>query len=196
MNERTFDAGQAHRLEDPARLTWLPPDEVVRQLSVKPGAVVADIGAGTGYFALPIARAVGEAGSVFAVDFQSEMLSLIRAKLARTGSPSNIHVVEGEAARTTLPARSCDAVFMANLWHELDDYPGVLREVSRILRPRGTLAIVDWRADLPSPPGPPLEHRIPASRVQATLRENGWSVLKADRVGLYSHLILASLDPA
>ncbi len=194
MNERTFDASQAHRLEDPERFTWLPPDEVIGQLSISPGAVVADIGAGTGYFAFPIAGAVGEGGSVFAVDFQSEMLSHIRTKLARPGSPTNINLVEGEAARTTLPAGSCDVVFMANLWHELDDYPKILREAGRILRQGGTLVIVDWRADIPSPPGPPLEHRVSASQVQVTLRETGWSVLKAGQVGIYSHLLLASLN--
>lgn len=193
MNERTFNAGHAHRLEDPERLTWLPPDEVIGQISIKPGAVVADIGAGTGYFTLPIARAVGDAGRVYAVDFQREMLSHIRKKLSAPGSPSNVQVVEGEAARTTLPAGSCDVVFMANLWHELDDYPDVLREVGRILRAGGFLAIVDWRADLPSPPGPPVEHRVAASRVQATLRDNGWSVLKGGQVGIYSHLILAEV---
>lgn len=193
MNERTFHASQAYRLEDPERLTWLPPDEVIGQMSIKPGAVVADIGAGTGYFALPIARAVGEAGRVYAVDFQGEMLSHIKTKLSLPGSPSNIHVVEGDATRTTLPAGSCDVAFMANLWHELDDYPGVLREAGRILRPGGLLAIVDWRAELSSPPGPPQEHRVSASRVQATLRDKGWSVLKAGHVGIYSHLILAEV---
>jgi ubiquinone/menaquinone biosynthesis C-methylase UbiE len=192
MNERTFHSSQAHRLEDPERLKWLPLDEVIGQIPLKPGSVVADVGAGTGYLTIPLARAVGEIGRVIAVDLQKEMLTRIREKLAAPGNPSNVDLVEGDAARTTLPPQSCDIVVMVNIWHELDDYPAVLVEAARILRPEGALVIVDWRADLPSPPGPPAEHRVAALQVQTTLEQSSWSIHRSGTIGLYSHLIVAS----
>lgn len=193
MNERTFHHANAHRLEDPERLTWLPPAEVLAALAVAPGLTVADVGAGTGYFSLPIARTVGPKGKVFAVDLQKEMLAMIREKLTPSEQPKNVELVEAPAIRTTLPGRSCDMVFMANIWHELDDHAGVLREIGRILRPGGALAILDWRHDLPSPPGPPPEHRIPLASVHEVLEDNGWKILLSTTVGQYSYLLKASL---
>jgi ubiquinone/menaquinone biosynthesis C-methylase UbiE len=192
MNERTFHFSQAHRLEDPERLKWLPVDEVIGAIPLKPGSVVADVGAGTGYVTIPLARAVGEKGRVIAVDIQQEMLSKIREKLAASGNPPNVDLVEGDAAHTTLPPQSCDIVLMVNIWHELDDYPAVLVEAGRILRPEGELVIVDWRADLPSPPGPPAEHRVSVLQMQATLDHSSWSTVRSGTIGLYSHLIVAS----
>jgi len=69
MNTRTFKASDAHRLDDPERLKWLPPDEAIQMLSLEPGMTVADIGAGTGYFSLPFARAIAPEGRVLAWTF-------------------------------------------------------------------------------------------------------------------------------
>ncbi len=191
MNERTFHSSQAHRLDDPERRQWLPPDEVTAQIPLKEGDAIADIGAGTGYFTLHSARIVGESGRVFAVDFQRGMLERIKLKLAVPGSPSNVELIDGEAANTSLPAQSCDVVFMANIWHELDNHTAVLTEAVRILRPGGKLVIVDWRSDLPAPPGPPPEYRVSSDQVQTTLQDRGWQVMETTTVGMYSHLILA-----
>ncbi len=158
-----------------------------------PGMTIADVGAGTGYFALPCAEAVGREGKVLAVDFQKEMLEKIRNKLSESGAPQNVVLVEGEVTRTTLPGDSCDLVFMANLWHELDDEGGVLSEVKRIIRPGGRLAILDWKADLVPPPGPPAAHRISQDNLRHVLLWHGWSVKYAENVGMYSYLIIAVL---
>ena len=81
MHDRRFPASQAERLDNPERLLWLPPGDVLAALGVQIGATVADVGAGTGYFALPLSSAVGAAGKVYAVDGQSEMLAWIKGKL-------------------------------------------------------------------------------------------------------------------
>lgn len=192
--DRVFDVANAHRLDSPERLVWLPPDEVLRRLPMRRGMTIADIGAGTGFFALPLARAIGE-GKLFAVDLQPGMLELLRAKVADPGAPANIAVVQGRADATSLPVASCDMGFLANLWHELPDHAAVLGEMRRILKPDATLAILDWRPDVERPPGPPSEHRIPAEEVRHTLEAQGWSCRPPLLVARYSYLILGRLAP-
>ncbi|MCC6860168.1 MAG: methyltransferase domain-containing protein [Bryobacterales bacterium] len=193
MNERTFNAAGAHKLEDPERLVWLPPAEVLNHLRLEPGMCVADIGAGAGYFAIPIALRIAP-GPLFAVDFQPEMLARLREKLSRPDMPANLQLVEGSAHKTNLPSDSCDRILMANLWHELDEHPGVLREAARLLRPGGLLVILDWRHDVDRPPGPPLEHRIRMEDAVYTLEHSGFTVQGYGRVGSYNYLITASVS--
>ena len=191
MHERRFDPKQAHKLEDPERPNWLPPDEVLAALALKPGQTVADIGAGTGYFAIPMSRVVGDGGKVLAVDCAAEMLRLLRQKLADSGAPRNIELIEGDAAKSNLPAASCDLVLFANVWHEVDDHTEALRECERILRPQGRVAILDWSPDATRPPGPPLEHRIGRATVESMFAESDWSVQSAREIGPYTYLIIA-----
>lgn len=190
MNERTFHAANAHKLEDPERRTWLPPEELIRLLELHPDSEVADIGAGTGYFALPIAEVL-ETGTVYAVDLQEEMLDRLRAKLDQAPPRGSVRLFQGDAAATGLPASSVDRVLMANLWHELDDQPAALREAARILRPGGRLLILDWRPDMPSPPGPPSDHRIPAEVTAATVDAAAWQVLGREPFGKFHYVVIA-----
>jgi len=192
MNERTFLAKDAHKLEDPERHTWLPPADVLARLGLRKGMTVADIGAGTGYFTLPISREIGNTGRVFAVDLQQEMLELLRKKLPR--ELTNVELHKGEALATTLKDHSIDLAFIANVWHELDDYSTVLKEIHRILKPAGKLAILDWRPDVSVPPGPPFEHRIAPDKVAQQLRDEGWKVTSSDQVGTYGYLVQGALQ--
>ena len=193
MNERTFHASEAHKLETPERLSWLPPAEIVAALNLRNAMTIADVGAGTGFFSIPIAKEVGTSGKVIAVDMQQEMLNLLAQKLHNLDSPLNIELIKGEASNTTLTEHSVDVVFMANVWHELDDHALVLKEVQRILRPDGRLIILDWRTDVTQPPGPPLHHRIASEAVADLLRRHRWTPLPAMHVGLYSYIVQAML---
>jgi ubiquinone/menaquinone biosynthesis C-methylase UbiE len=191
MNERTFQVSNAQRLEDPERKKFLPPLEVVHALDLQPGMAIADIGAGTGYFALPIASAVSSEGRVYAVDFQTGMLDLLGQKLLESGAPPNVSLIHGSASHTTLPPTCVDFVFMANIWHEVDEHALILKETARILRHPGRLAVLDWRPDCAPPPGPPADHRVSGARVAETLEANGWRPERSGHVGKYSYLILA-----
>jgi len=191
VNERTFRAENAKILEDPDRLTWLPPAGVINALALRTGMHVVDVGAGTGYFSIPIAEAVGAGGRVTAVDLQREMLDLLAAKIKKRGGPGNVGLVLGEATATGVGAQSADIVLMANIWHELDDHPSVLAEMRRLLAPGGVLAVLDWHPDREPPPGPPADHRISAGDVAAEISDNGWRVSDTRDVGLYHYLILA-----
>lgn len=116
-------------------------------LSPHQGDAIADVGAGTGYFLLPLAHAVGMAGKVYAVDAQNEMLALLLQKLHER-SVHNIELIRAEAESTTLPDSCCDLVFLANVGHEFADGFAVLEESRRILKHRGRIAVLDWRPDV------------------------------------------------
>ena len=189
MGDRLFKPQDAHKLEDPERQVWLPVADVIRSSAIRPGMHVADVGAGTGYFAIPIARAVGVGGKVYAVDLQPEMLSKLREKLTGPDAPRNIELVRGEASETTLPSRSVDVVFLANVWHEVEDPAAALQESARILAPGGSLALLDWRSDTSSPPGPPADHRLPAAGVLQFLVKSGWTTDGSAHIGRYSYFI-------
>jgi SAM-dependent methyltransferase len=189
MNERTFRASEAHRLDLPERLNWMPPREAIDLLELKSGMIVADIGAGTGYFALPFSQAVQPNGKIWAVDLQMGMLDVLAGKLA--SFDGDIELLQGTAHETHLPVGSCDLAFLGNIWHELDDRAGALAEVERILRPNGRIAIVDWRTGVDYPPGPPPDHRIAAADVEAQLLSAGWQDVKCNLYGKFSYLISA-----
>jgi ubiquinone/menaquinone biosynthesis C-methylase UbiE len=188
MNDRRFDASKAGLLDDPARLVWLPPAEVIDALAVAIGDSIADIGAGTGYFALPLAQAAGPLGKVVAVDAQAEMLAILRLKLD-AGAVSNIELVHEEADSTGLSNASCNLVFMANVWHEFADRAAVLREAQRILKAGGQIAILDWRPDVEREAGPPLDHRLSALDAAYILQSAGFAEVKQSNVGKYSWLV-------
>ena len=203
MHERRFRPSQMHRLEDPNRKNWLPPGDILACLGLQPGFAVADIGAGTGYFTLPIAAAIGNAGRVFAVDVAPEMLARLREKTAEIGF-TNVECVEAEASATTLAAASCDCVLLANVWHEFDDHAAVLAEARRILRPGGQIALLDWRPDADGAPGelarrggepvhgPPLEHRISADSARQSLLQAGFASSAPPRLFSFSWLVIGT----
>jgi len=193
MNDRVFKHTEAHKLEDPDRPKSLPPAEVLSLVEITPGMKVADIGAGTGYFAIPIARAIGNSGCVFAVDLQPEMLEMLRRKLDLPDAPGNISLQQGPASSLPLADASVDLVLYANIWHELDDHDAALRDAFRVLGPQGRIAILDWRKDKTPPPGPPQEHRISADSVSAFLESNGCRQISSHNVGAYSHVVVADL---
>ncbi len=194
MNDRVFKHTEAHKLEDPERLKWLPPAEVLGHLRLGPGMKVADIGAGTGYFSIPIARAVGALGHVFAVDLQPEMLDLLHRKLEQANAPSNVSLHQAAASQLPLPDRSVHMILYANIWHELEDLDGVFREALRISVLGGKIAILDWRDDCSPPPGPPQEHRISDGSVMSFLKAKGCGDLAPKHVGRFGYLVTAELN--
>lgn len=188
-NERRFDPRSKDKLESPDRGEQFPVDAILDAAGVCGMLIVADIGAGSGYFALPMGRRVGK-GKIFAVDSSAELLEVIRGKLAAEDAPKNVELVEGEDSATGLAAASCDLIFLSAVWHEIDDHAAAMREFSRIAAPNAKLAIVDWSPDGIRPPGPPLDHRIARADVEKTLEEGGWGVVKSDVVTASTYIVV------
>jgi ubiquinone/menaquinone biosynthesis C-methylase UbiE len=185
---RRFDPGSAPKLDDPERQIALPVARILELVGIRSGMNVADIGAGSGYFSVPIAHAV-HPGTVFAVDMSKEMLGKLKDRIpVQLG---NITPVEASAVATTLDESSCDLVFVASVWHELDEPGAALAEFSRILRPGGLLAIIDWSPDTIPPPGPPSAHRISLTNVEETLRRHGWHIASSEACSPNAYAVIA-----
>jgi len=148
------------RIEDPARDEWQRPDDVVRALGLKKGQTVCDIGAGPGYFALRIARTVGDRGHVFAVDVDPEILGALRERIERAGA-RNVTPVLALPADPLVPAASCNLILIVNTYHHFPDGVTYLRTLRRALAPRGRIANIDFhKRELPGGLGPPLLAKV------------------------------------
>ena len=127
------------------------PDRVMRELAVVPGMVVADFGAGSGYYTERLARAVGPTGRVLAVDIQPEMLQMIGERSRKLGL-TNIELVRSTEDDPRLPSGVLDLILMVDVYHELAAPQRVLRAMKPALSPRGRIAIVEFRKEDPGVP--------------------------------------------
>jgi ubiquinone/menaquinone biosynthesis C-methylase UbiE len=149
-------------LERPERAVEEQPDRVVEGMALAPDAVVADIGAGSGYFTFRLARAVPD-GRVLAVDVQPEMLEILETRMAEA-EVENITLVLGTASDPNLAEASVDAILLVDTYHEFDYPLEMARAMTRALRPGGRLYLVEYRAEDPEIPILPL-HKM--TEVQA-----------------------------
>jgi ubiquinone/menaquinone biosynthesis C-methylase UbiE len=162
--------------ESSERDAWQKPFEVIRALGVQPGATVADIGAGTGYFARRWAVAVGQEGTVFAADLEPNMVVELRASAERD-SLGNLIPVLASADDPRLPDGTTDLIFICNTWHHIADRVAYARRLKRDLAPGGRVAIVDfYKRALPV--GPPSPHKLTAAEVQAEFEAAGYRLAK------------------
>jgi ubiquinone/menaquinone biosynthesis C-methylase UbiE len=150
-------------LEDPSRAAWQKPEEVVRVLNLKSGENVADIGAGSGYFSVRFARAVGPAGRVFAVDIDLDMLAYIEQR-ARQENLRNIRTILADPHDPGLAAASVDLIFICATLHHITDRAKYYPLLAKALRPGGRIVIIDFQKRM-LPVGPSLEMKIAREEV-------------------------------
>lgn len=133
-------------LDRPERESEERPSLAVRELTLEPGMVVADVGAGSGYYTERLAYAVGPTGRVLAVDLQPEMLALVGERARKLGL-TNIELVRAAEDDPRLPARAVDLILMVDVYHELASPQRVLRAMKAALSPRGRIAILEYRKE-------------------------------------------------
>jgi len=134
------------RLERPDRVAGLKIDYIISSLALKPGLVVADIGAGPGVLSLPLAKAVAPSGKVYAEDIDKGFLDRIKQKAA-DGHVTNIVTVLGEFVDPKLPARDVDVVLFHDVLHHIENRGGYLKAAAGYLKPNGRIAVVELPPD-------------------------------------------------
>jgi SAM-dependent methyltransferase len=172
MHHRFQDAeGWAQEFDAPERDAWQQPDRVVAALALAPDAVVADLGAGTGYFSVRLARAVPQ-GRVIGLDVEPEMVRYLADRAQREGLAN---LLAGEATATDAGLREpVDLVLVVDTYHHIEDRTAYFARLRERLRPGGRVAIVDFRLD--SERGPPREHKIAPEAVRAELEAAGYAL--------------------
>lgn len=161
----------ARSFDDPARDAWQMPERVIEALNLAPGATVADLGAGTGYFSMRLARAVPQ-GTVYAVDIEPAMLAYIEKRAAAAGVTNIVTVRAGERS-PNLP-KPVDVLLVVDTYHHLPDRVAYFRQAQASLTRSGRVAIIDFRKD--SPEGPPPEFRFEADQIVREMEIAGYRV--------------------
>ena len=174
-HEHTFrDAEKwAHIFDDPKRDAWQKPHEVIQALALRPDAVVADIGAGTGYFATRLANVVPK-GRVYAVDTEPDMVKHLASRAQREGL-KNLSAVAGKPDDPKLPQKA-DLALLVDVYHHIENRERYFRQLAGSLKPGGRVAIIDFRMD--SPDGPPRSARIAPEHVKREFLAAGYELVQ------------------
>lgn len=174
-------------LERPERETEERPDLLTPALNVQPGQVVADLGAGSGYHTWRLAKAVGPAGRVYAVDIQLEMLDALRQRMAAR-QVTNVVTVLGTVEDPKLPDTALDLVLLVDVYHEFSHPREMLAGVRRALKPGGRIVLVEFRAEDPKVPIKPL-HKLSEAQARRELEANGFEWVETIRTLPWQHVL-------
>ena len=178
----------AAAFDAPDRDAWQKPGEVIAALGIRPGLSVADVGAGTGYFAVRLASAVAPGGVVYAEDVEPGMLRWLRDRADKEGL-SNIVPVLGSAGEPRLPPGSCGLVLIVDTWHHLEDRVGYARKLKSALKPGGRVAVVDFKTGK-LPVGPPPAMKLSPQTVESEFRAAGYRMASPPRMLTYQYILV------
>jgi len=168
--DRHFDPEAAARIfDDPARDAWQMPDRVIAALACKPDRIVADIGSGTGYFTVRLARSVAK---VYGSDIEPGMVSYLARRASREGL-ANIVSVQASPDSPNLP-EPVDLILIVDTYHHIGKREAYFRRLTASLKPGGRIAIVDFKPD--SPEGPPAEFRFSPQQIESEMSAAGYTL--------------------
>ena len=167
-------------LEDPSRDDWQKPHEVVMALGLKSTDAIADIGAGTGYFAR---RFANHAGKVYAVDIDRALLAI-----AAKNAPANLETVLAAPDDPRLPERSVDIIFFCDVLHHIENRAAYYPKVAKALKPGGRIVVIEfYKKDMPI--GPPPSMKLSDEEVIAEFRNAGFSLAKRLDILPYQYIL-------
>ncbi|WP_270180725.1 class I SAM-dependent methyltransferase [Alkalihalobacillus sp. CinArs1] len=166
MTGKRFKPGKADKLLDPKRNEILSPEQVISLLKVKETDHVADLGAGNGYFTLPLAQV---AETVYAVDIEKQMLELLKE---RGSHMSNIQYIVSDLEEIKLPDRVADHALVAFVLHEVPNLTKAFTELKRILKPGQRLLVLEWEK-IEMEMGPPIHERMSSEQMKEVFIDNG-----------------------
>ncbi len=159
-------------LDDPARDAYQKPREVITALNLKPGEVIADIGAGSGYFTFRFARHVGDTGRIYAVDISPDMIVHLNRRIRDLGL-KNVVTILAAPDDPLLSDASIDRFFICDTWHHIGNHPHYLALMKKMLKPGGQVVMIDFKKAR-TPVGPPLEMRIDRDDLVKEMKANGF----------------------
>jgi SAM-dependent methyltransferase len=187
MHESDFHELVAH-FEDPARAQWQKPGKVIASLEPLDGKIVADIGAGTGYFTFPLAK---KAAKVIAIDIDKRFLDYIEHKKQTEKIGANIETRLTAPDSPGLQPGEADVVLIVDTFHHIENRIDYLKKLKGALNKRGLLVIIDFKKQKP-PPGPPVELRLAPEEVESELKSAGFAIEGTDRDLLpYQYIVRA-----
>jgi len=166
--------------------------EMVKELKLKPGMSVADIGSGNGYHTLMMAKIIGNKGTAYAVDIQPEMLQMLEERADKTGM-KNIKSIENRYWDTDLPDASIDFALMADVYHEFSHPEQMLSSIRRALKPQGIVTLLEFREEDPKVPIKP-EHKMSKEQVIKEMRKNGFKLSRSYDKLPWQHLLFFQVD--
>lgn len=184
---QVMDADGIHWLERSARADEEQPRMLMEALQLHGGETVADLGAGSGYFTFKLANAVGPRGAVLAVDIEPKMLDFIRARAAKENQ-TNIGLVKATEMNPKLPANRLDLVLLVDVYHELSFPYEVMRHVYASLKPKGRVALVEYRAEDGNVPIKRV-HKMSERQIIAELQAAGFKHLATNAILPQQHLV-------
>lgn len=174
--------------DDPARDAWQKPAAVVAALGLRPGMSVADLGAGTGYFTGYLSAAVGKQGTVLAVETEPNLVVHLRDR-AEKERGENVIPVLASLDNPRLPEAGVDLVLIVDTFHHLDARLAYFQRLARSLKPRGSVAIIDWvRGERPV--GPPPEHAVAREQVVDEMRAAGYVLVEEPKLLPYQYFLI------
>jgi len=185
---RLFPPQDLGLLEAPDRDLWQRPDQIMDSLAIADASVVADVGAGSGWFSIHLARRVGPQGIVYAEDVQREMLNAISRRVLREGL-ANVRPVLGRASDPRLPAGVIDAVLLVGVYHEIEDRVTMLRNIAASLKPQGRIGVVDFRLD-GTGPGPEPDERVSPDVVVRDAKNAGLRLIRQEPFLQYQYFLI------
>lgn len=171
--------------------TFANPRENVLQLGIHEGMKIADLGAGSGHYAIAAASAVGETGRVYAVDVQEEVLTHLKDSALRAGR-ANVETVWGDFEKpggTRLKTHSMDAAILSNVLFQVSDLQGALNEIRRIVVPGGKVLVIDWAGSY-GHMGPHPSHVVPEHKAEELFIGAGFHKAKSLRAGPHHYGIV------
>ena len=180
--------GGAGWLERPEREDEEAPSKALDALDLKPGMVVADIGAGSGYYTSRMARRVGPAGRVYATDIQQGMIDLLDRRIRSEGL-ANVTTVLGGMDDPKLPPRAIDLAIMVDVYHELQQPQVFLQRLKESFKPGGRLVLLEFRKE--DPKVPILEvHKMSVAEVKQEMEAEGFVLDRVIDVLPWQHIIV------
>lgn len=185
---RLFLPSDLGLLDAPDRDLWQRPDLIMDAMGIADGSSVGDIGAGSGWFTIRLARRVGPQGLVYAQDVQQEMLTAISRRVSREGF-TNVTPVLGLKNDPRLPPSSLDAALMVDAYHEVEDRVTMLSNLAKALKPQGRFGIIDFRLD-GTGPGPAPEERVSPDVVVSDARKAGLRLIRQEPFLEYQYFLI------